>query len=146
MPCSQSCNDDDTQHFNGKAVTVSEVKSGIKTATPPIAAQAANADGGLSLPAKVTKLEGAKEMTDLAPPPTFKYVEQLNASRTNLAAEAMMRLHFKAGELWCEDSTGDSKSENHNIIIWSSAPNPNNLGIKMSATDCSNNDRNSNFA
>ena len=45
------------------------------------------------------------------------YVEQHCTSRMNLSVEAVMRLHFEAGELWCEDSTGDCKSENHNTII-----------------------------
>mmetsp|Transcript_77232 Transcript_77232/g.154815 ORF Transcript_77232/g.154815 Transcript_77232/m.154815 type:complete len:94 (+) Transcript_77232:777-1058(+) len=45
-----------------------------------------------------------------------------------LSVEAMMRLQFGVGWLCCEDSTGDCKSENHNTIIWSSAPNPNILG------------------
>jgi len=30
VPCSQSCNDDNTQHFNGKSVTVWDVKSEVK--------------------------------------------------------------------------------------------------------------------
>ena len=53
-------------------------------------------------------------MIELMIPP---YVEQHGTSRMNLSVEAMMRIHFGAGGLWCEDSTGDCKSENHNIII-----------------------------
>ena len=45
-----------------------------------------------------------------------------------------MRLHFGVGWLWCEDLTDDYKSKNHNTIIWSSAPNPNIFGIRMSAS------------
>ena len=60
MPCSQSCNDDDTQYFNGKNTAVCGVKSEIETATPQIAAQAANAGEGLSLPAKEMKLKVQK--------------------------------------------------------------------------------------
>jgi len=52
VPYSQTCNDDDTQYFNGKNTTVCGVKPEINTATLPIAAPAANADEGLSLPAK----------------------------------------------------------------------------------------------
>ena len=48
---------------------------------------------------------------------TTPYVEQHGTSRMNLLVEAMMRLHFGVGGLWCEDSTGDYKSENHNTII-----------------------------
>ena len=44
VPCSQSCNDDNTQHFDGKNVTVCDVKPEDQTATLPIAAQGANAD------------------------------------------------------------------------------------------------------
>jgi hypothetical protein len=43
-------------------------------------------------------------MIELMIPP---YVEQHGTSRMNLSVEAMMRLHFGAGGLWCEDSTGD---------------------------------------
>ena len=42
---------------------------------------------------------------------------QSGASRMGLSVEAMMLLQFEVGWLWCEDSTGDCKSENHNIII-----------------------------
>jgi len=42
----KSCNGDDTQCINGKNVPVCEVKPEDKTATLPIAAQAANADEG----------------------------------------------------------------------------------------------------
>ena len=51
VPCSQTCNGDGKQHFNGKNDTVCDVKSGIEKAALPIAAQAANAGEGLSLPA-----------------------------------------------------------------------------------------------
>ena len=49
----------------------------------------------------------------------IKYLDmvQCGASRMDLSVEAMMRLQFGVGWLWCEDSTGDCKSENHNIII-----------------------------
>ena len=49
----------------------------------------------------------------------IKYLDmvQCGASRMDLSVEAMMRLQFGVGWLWCEDSTSDCKSENHNIII-----------------------------
>ena len=47
----------------------------------------------------------------------YLHVVQCGASRTNLSVEAMMRLQFGVGWLCCEDSTGDCKSENHDIII-----------------------------
>jgi hypothetical protein len=53
-------------------------------------------------------------MIELMNPPC---VEQHGTSRMNLSVEAMMRLHFGEGGLWCEDSTDDCKSENHNTII-----------------------------
>ena len=56
-------------------------------------------------------------MIELMIPP---YVEQHGTSRMDLSVEAVMRLHFEAGGLWCEDPTDDCKSENHNIIIWPS--------------------------
>ena len=45
------------------------------------------------------------------------FVEQHGTSRMDLSVEAMTRLHFGVGGLWCEDSTGDCKSENRNIVI-----------------------------
>ena len=51
----------------------------------------------------------------------------------NVSVGAIMRLHFGVGWPWCEDSTDDCKSENRNIIILTSAPKYNILGIKMSA-------------
>ena len=53
-------------------------------------------------------------MTELIVP---SYVEQHGTSRMGLSVEAMMRTHFEAEGLWCEDSTGDYKSENRSIII-----------------------------
>jgi len=52
----------------------------------------------------------------------------------NVSVGAIMRLHFGVGWPWCEDSTDDCKSENRNIIIRSSVPNPNILGKRMSAS------------
>ena len=53
-------------------------------------------------------------MFELMTPP---YVEPHGTSRMDLSIEAMMRLHFGAGGLWCEDSTDDCNSEICDIII-----------------------------